>query len=180
MKLKAFIFCLMMPLLALAQHLDFRGIPIEGSIYTFGQKLVEKGYEPDWMVSDVDEGGKSLFFDGTYFNHKCTLLASCIPSTKEVYSVMVFIEEPKLSATKKLVTDIKNALEKKYGWEFGIDSGEENQPAYEAFVDAPAPSYASIGLVSVGYYYDSDNEKYNVTIYFYDFENGEKFSRYSW
>ena len=173
MKIRLLFFCLLMPFLAMAEHLEFRGIPIDGTFSAFNDNLNRQGYNTDWDITERMGKGEWAYYNGRYFNNDCHLLVSYDPSTKVVYSVMVSITKPTQPAARKLVTDLKNALENKYGWKFK-EEDHDYHPYYRALVEEDSIFGDDIGSVSIGYDYDEDFDDYDVTVFFYDYQNADK------
>ena len=74
-----------------AKHFEFMGIPINGTITNFQQKLKAKGFTYDAKESKTLEAGGRAY-KGTFSGKKCQLMVSYSTLTKQVYMVCVFIK----------------------------------------------------------------------------------------
>ena len=78
--------------MAQTQHLKFQGIPLNGTISAFHQKLVAKGFKHDAVLSkNLDAGARA--FTGTFFGKKANLYVFYIPTTKVVAGLNVSLQD---------------------------------------------------------------------------------------
>ena len=71
-----------------AQHLDFMGVPINGTLEQFGKGLQAKGFV---LTEDV-EGDPRKWYEGTFEGEEVTLVVSPTPVSGTVYGVMAVVE----------------------------------------------------------------------------------------
>lgn len=92
------------------EHLSFKGVPIEGSMTEFCQKLKAKGLK-------LFDSSKSLStFDGEFTGRSATIYAAANDDGKNVHSVMVAFEPSDEWNTLVNTYDYyKNLYTKKYG-----------------------------------------------------------------
>lgn len=122
MKLKLTLLLLLLPLLAFAKHAEFLGIPINGNITQFTTKLNNKGFTVNWKYSKIS--GDARWFNGSYYDRKCQLIAYYTPGTKLVYRVKVIYTLNSESSAERLMDDLKDALSSKYDIAFEEDDFE--------------------------------------------------------
>lgn len=68
------------------EHLSFKGIPIEGSMTAFCQKLKAKGF------TQIDRNKNITLFTGDFTGRKATVGVGASDDGKNVYSVVVFFD----------------------------------------------------------------------------------------
>ena len=101
------------------EHLDFRGIPIDGHIDNFIAKMKTLGY----TISSKDD--VSAIMKGKFTNRDADIFILATPQTKTVFKVFVdFEKESSWSTLKNNYFDYKELYIKKYG---------ETEHAYEFF-----------------------------------------------
>lgn len=73
-----------------AQNISFLGVPLEGYINTFSEKLATKGIKTNRAISDkLDEGARA--YDVTFFKYPCLARVEYNPFTKNVFEgVLMF------------------------------------------------------------------------------------------
>lgn len=92
------------------EHLSFKGIPIEGSMTSFCQKLKAKGF------TQIDCDHNSTLFTGDFTGRQATISVGASDDGKSVYSVVVFFDPSK--EWKTLVSTYsyyKDLYTRKYG-----------------------------------------------------------------
>ena len=102
-----------------AQHLKFMGIPLDGSITQFQQKLDAKGVKYDKSLSKSLEVGTRVF-SGSFVGGKAHIFVYYNPSTKIVYRAKAVIINTSESICDNKYTEVKSLLSSKY-----IDAYEE-------------------------------------------------------
>lgn len=80
---------------------------------SFVQKLTDKGWKYNAERS-ADASTNALFFEGSYFGRKATLIISPYANTDTVESVFVSIPTNSLSELKVLANELSDAFQKKY------------------------------------------------------------------
>lgn len=133
-KLISTILCLFVCLATFAQsaepsHLTFKGIPIDGTPTTFGNKLKAAGFTFDYEYDNIH------WYIGEFAGYK-----SCYIGVKHsknlVYEVVVLF--PECYSWDMLYNDytsLKNMLTKKYGDPYACEEKFENTPSYRNIED---------------------------------------------
>lgn len=108
---------------AMAQeHLLFKGIPIEGSMTTFCQKLEDKGFVSVGSDNDV------MMFRGDFTGREANVNVIATDKGKNVFSVVVFFEPSgEWNTLVNTYNYYKNLYTRKYG---DPEHSEESNPAY--------------------------------------------------
>lgn len=91
-----------------AQHLTYLGIPIDGSMADFSQKLVEKGFK------QVSNENNSCGFYGKVLNDSVITFVYCTYKTKTVYSVTQVKFSKSEFDSKMYLSSMKELYRKKY------------------------------------------------------------------
>ena len=141
------------------QHLKFMGIPINGSITNFQNKLIAKGLSYNKAISKAIESPVRIF-NGQFAGEKADIFVYYNRSLNLVYSVGVVIER----STEDEVVDLMSHFISSYEAKYGIEA-EDNDDSYDFNVDN--------GLIRLSYngdYYDG----YNFYILYIDNINYEK------
>lgn len=96
---------------AMAQeHLTFKSIPINGTIYQFSAKLKNDGF------SDLRKDNDGRWYVGQFTGKKCQIMVKYTAVTETVYAVYVlFDDRTEWSMAKSDYFALKAALTKKYG-----------------------------------------------------------------
>ena len=68
------------------EHLSFKGIPIEGSMTTFCQKLKAKGF------TSIGRDNNITLFTGDFTGRKATVGVTATDDGKNVFAVIVFFD----------------------------------------------------------------------------------------
>ncbi len=96
-------------------RVKFRGIPINGDHYSFGEELRKLGYTRDY---DFTSGNSNVVahYTGSYGGEKCDLYIYATPVSKTVYQVRIIIKESRSwSLIRDTYHSFKNRFESKYG-----------------------------------------------------------------
>jgi hypothetical protein len=99
--------------MAQTQHMKFMGIPLNGTISAFHQKLVAKGCKHDVEVSNA-VGAGSRVFTGTFFGEKADICVCYNAKTKVVYRAKAWIQRSSEDDIIRKYNEVKSALEEKY------------------------------------------------------------------
>ena len=101
-------------LLLNAKHLEFVGVPINGSISSFSTKLKSKGYTPLQGNNQLPVGIRG--FSGVFAGEECELYVDYNPTTKIVYQCKVLINcNYSIETAENKFDYFKELLNKKYG-----------------------------------------------------------------
>lgn len=103
------------------EHLSFKGIPIEGSMTSFCQKLKAKGF------TSIGRDDNISIFSGDFTGRKATVGVTSTDDGKNVFAVIVFFDPSKEWNTLVNTYDYyKNLYTRKYG---EPAFSKENNPA---------------------------------------------------
>ncbi len=104
------------------EHLSFKGIPIEGSMTTFCQKLKAKGFTP------IGHDNNITLFTGDFTGRKATVGVTAADDGKNVFAVVVLFEPSGEWNTLVNTYDYyKDLYTRKYG---EPKISKENNPAH--------------------------------------------------
>jgi hypothetical protein len=104
---------LTLSVMAQTQHMKFMGIPLDGTISAFHQKLVAKGCKPDVEYNKTAPVGSRLFI-GTFFGEKAKIFVYYNAKTKVVYRAKACIDRRYEDDIIRKYNEVKSALEEKY------------------------------------------------------------------
>lgn len=111
------------------QHLKFMGIPIDGSITNFQNKLIAKGFKYNKTASKaIDEPIR--IFNGQFAGEKATIYVSYNRDLNLVYSVAATIERNTEDDIINLMSKFISNYENKYGI-----YAEKGDDAYDFYFD---------------------------------------------
>ena len=99
--------------MAQTQHMKFMGIPLDGTISAFHQKLVAKGCKHNVEVSNVVGAGSRVFV-GTFFGEEASIHVYYNAKTKVVYRAKACIKRSSEDMIIQKYNEVKSALEEKY------------------------------------------------------------------
>ena len=111
-----------------AQHLKFMGIPLNGTITQFQNKLQAKGVKYDKKISQMSPSGVRAF-KGTFAGEKADIYVYYDPSSKVVYRAKAVICYPTALICDNHYDEIKSLLSSKYPdayTESGYQDGHES------------------------------------------------------
>lgn len=104
------------------EHLKFKGIPIEGNLRSFCQKLEAKGF------TIIEKTNNSTLLTGTFTDRNATILVKATSNGKNVVGVIVgFDSSGEWSTLVNTYDQYKTLYTLKYG---NPIFSEENNPAY--------------------------------------------------
>ena len=153
--------------MAQTQHMKFMGIPLNGTISAFHQKLVAKGCKPDVEFNKTAPVG-SRHFTGTFFGEKALIIVYYNAKTKVVYRAKAVIRRSSEDMIIQKYDEVKSALEEKYPNAY-MDKGEHN--GYEGM-----HFYTDQGWIDlyVSKYDGYSETPYSLQIDYYDEVNDKK------
>lgn len=99
--------------MAQTQHMKFMGIPLDGTISAFHQKLVAKGCKPNVEYNKTAPVGRR-HFTGTFFGEKALIFVYYNAKTKVVYRAKACIDRSSEDDIIRKYNEVKSALEEKY------------------------------------------------------------------
>ena len=92
------------------EHLTFKGIPIDGSLTSFVEKLKVNGFKQDYVGSD------SAIMKGDFGGNVCVIAIYATKISKKVHSIGVVVKESNSWYTlKSTYEEYKSSLTLKYG-----------------------------------------------------------------
>lgn len=168
----------MLSFAAEAAHLEFMGIPINGTISSFQTKLLAKGATVGKHNKDLPSGIRS--FDGVFAGKDCIIIVWYNQRTKHVYQVRAIVECISLEVAHNTFDYYKNLLNQKYsGVALTSDMLEEQSEPFDFYMMVIEPPIVVgaklIGSISVNIIdYDTYPASYGVAITYEDFENSQK------
>lgn len=153
--------------MAQTQHMKFMGIPLDGTISAFHQKLVAKGCKPNVEYNKTAPVGARLFI-GTFFGEKANIFVYYNAKTKVVYRAKACIQ---CSSEHDIIwkyNEVKSALEEKYPNAYMSNSEEYGYDSVNFYTDQ--------GLIVLYVYkYDDYSETpYSLQIDYFDDVNFKK------
>ena len=179
-KVIATVLCSMFMFIAGAQeHLEFKGIPLDGKTSEFVKKLTDAGFK----YLGREDG--SDIFTGTFTGKNCTVIIESTPITNTVYSAFVILDQERDWATLKSdYSMLKKGLTAKYGepYEFkeeykGTLYKEGDGFAYSAFKGGYVDWYAyyktTLGQINL-YIREQSSPFLTVIVNYVDDKNQEK------
>lgn len=157
-------------------HLKFQGIPIDGPLVEFQQKLIDKGYTPDEEYNKSTDAKDNRLFTGLFSGLNSEVYVTYSSSNQLVYLVTVVIKTSSEDVMLKLYDQIKESLKSSYPKAFMETDEYEGYDAITFYLRRFSSDtemkwrrcYGSIGLAC----YKSDNT-YNVFLDFTDQKNGD-------
>lgn len=161
---------------AQSEHVKFMGIPLNGTILQFQQKLVAKGCRHDTRTSSVFPNGIRAF-NGSFAGHKADIYVYYDETTKIVYRAKAVITCNGENIRDVQFNDIKNLLDTKYGTLFSQKDTQEGFDSY-LFPILSEQSSEIIGSVAI---YVTENQygyhEYSLHVDYYDSNNNQKHER---
>lgn len=178
-KIIASIICSIIVSVAFAQdHLEFKGIPLDGKTSDYIKKLTDAGFKHVGK-QDGDE-----ILTGTFTGKECTLFIESTPITNTVHSAYVILKEQRDWATLRSdYATLKKGLTAKYGEpsecleEFRSYYKEGDGSEYSAFKGGYADwySYYKTPLGIIKLYIRAQSLSYlTVIVSYIDNKNSEK------
>jgi len=159
---------------AQTEHVKFMGIPLNGTITQFQQKLQAKGIEHD-QEGSRELGPGSRLFKGTFAGEKAEIYINYDANTKIVYRGKAVVRCLSLSIANQLYENLRINLENKYDRFEPIK--RTSSDGYSIMnLGIPGSNGDLIGEVDI---WVSKNEysysfPYTVYIDYWDFYNNEK------
>ena len=158
---------------AQSEHAKFMGIPLNGTIQQFHQKLVAKGCRHDTKTSSVISNGTRAF-KGSFAGNDAFIYVYYDETTKIVYRAKAVISCSGEVMRDTKFNDLKGLLETKYGTLFSEKDTYEGHDSYTY----PILSKQSGEMIGVAGIYVSKNEysldEYGIHVDYYDFANNKE------
>lgn len=145
------------------EHAKFMGIPIDGTITQFQQKLQAKGIKYNQQVSRMVQNGYRIFY-GKHEGENARITAMYNVNTKIVYAVGVVHEYKSAEAAIDKFSKISDSLNNKY-----VFDNEESGNGRMRFL-IPSQDYSrAVGSVVV--FCDYDYGTFNTYVQYSDYAN---------
>lgn len=161
---------------AQTDHVKFMGIPLNGTIQQFHQKLVAKGCRHDAKLSSLLSKGTRVF-KGSFADKNADIFVYYDESTKIVYRAKAVIICSGDNIRDVQFEDFKNLLDTKYGTLLSNKGTKENYDAYSYPIFSETTDYM-IGRVDL---YVSKQEfgyhEYTLHVDYFDDINTKKHDR---
>ena len=158
---------------AQTEHIKFMGIPLNGTIPQYHQKLVAKGCSHDVKTSSM-LGNGARAFKGSFAGNKADIVIFYDESTKIVYRAKAIISCYGESTRDSKFNDMKDLLDTKYGSLFSFKDTHEGYDSYVWSIFSET-SEQMIGTVGI---FVTENEfgfhEYSLHVDYYDFANNKK------
>ena len=141
---------------AQVKHLNFNGIPIDGTIDNFQSRLVRQGFKAAVWKRDV-------YLEGTYMGEPVRVQTSIGPRTGKV-AIVAFLTQKEYNGQTVLseVEKWKTRLKRAYNTSFF-----ESRGMYKADVRSPGRGTLGVDILQS----DPTNDLYVVRVMFCDLEN---------
>lgn len=174
-----FLFALLSPMGALAEHLQFMGVPINGTISTFHQKLLAKGLRPSTYNNRLEVGVRA--FEGRFAGYDVTIFVYYDETSKIVYQCRVAFEDESQSDARSRLSIFKQNIADKYRYnslnseELKVDYSQDEY-GFAIFSDYPVDDPDVLGSIELSVNGKKDNwsGKYWLAIDYTDYINSEK------
>ncbi len=153
--------------MAQTQHMKFMGIPLDGTISAFHQKLVAKGCKHNVEVSNVVGAGSRVFV-GTFFGEKASIHVYYNAKTKVVYRAKACIKRSSEDNIIRKYNEVKSALEEKYPDAYMV---KDEDDGYECMNFCIAQGEI---VLYVSKYDGYSETPYSLHIDYYDYVNFKK------
>lgn len=187
MKTRFFLFFLIFPIFVFAKHIEFMGIPLNGTINAFSTKLIQKGFKIDKTSSSLEVGVR--MYKGVFYGKKCTLFVYYLPSTKTVYRTKICVDFSTESNSIDFMKEIISGLNVKYGEGNLYEGTHDGYISWSKIIyeksknmqSSDLDTYIDLGEIDV---FMTQNDillrmsyldEFTVHIDYIDYENHEKF-----
>ena len=163
---------------AQTQHLKFMGIPLNGSVQNFQQKLATKGVRLNTLANKTLPTGVRAF-KGVFSGNEADIYVHYNSKTKIVYRAKAVIEASNLTHAENLYETIKDGLISKYENNsfFTTSEQEEHESMTFAVFSTNNQEQLSLGIiglyVSKSVYSWQENERW-IHVDYEDVANSNK------
>lgn len=154
---------------ASARHLEFMGIPINGTITQFQSKLVAKGLKYDKALDNAFPKGMRAFTGRFAGENADAIVAIYDPKTSYVYGVsVVFDYEDKDDAIEQL-EHYEQMLDSKYPHADAKEGTDDNDNRYVIYEFAEGYILLEIS--------ENDDDSYFAMVKYFDYVNQQKYNK---
>jgi hypothetical protein len=115
-----YIFTLNFPLFAQQGHMSFLGIPVDGKIEVFNQKIVAKGFKPD--VSHNAQKASPYWYTGYFAGYSCDVYVHFSKHSRTVYDVSIAIDDYNSALNRTKLNNFVKAVKMKYKGKYFLDA----------------------------------------------------------
>lgn len=124
-------FAMLMGIFCYAQsgHLEFSGIPINGTITQFQARLMQKGYALNRQASNSMPNGTRIF-EGVFIGHNVILFVYYDKQTKNVYRVKAIIRNLSESMADQKYEEVQVMLLQKYNNSYSAEGVKDGKPGF--------------------------------------------------
>lgn len=147
------------------EHMKFMGIPINGHINSFKEKIIKKGFKDDSYNINVNPVGCKIF-NGPFFGRKTILYIYYNDKTKIVYRVKVLFLTSNSDVTNQLYKELEKSLDSKYPSYIKIEKDFKGRKTLHYLRE---PDIGEIHL-----FRDYLNDKLSLFVDYYDYSNTRK------
>lgn len=156
-----------------AQHLKFMGIPLNGTITQFQQKLTAKGVKYEKHASEILSAGTRAF-TGTFTGENASFLVSYDPSTKIVYRATAIMGYSSASVCDIKFEKMKSMLSSKYPDAITVTDFENGHEKYRFTIYDSKQKPLGVIQLFIGSNVHAYPQEYELYIDYTDYENYEK------
>ena len=157
------------------KHIEFLGLPLNGTISTFTTKLKNKGFTLHPYNNEAPKGER--IFNGTFFRKKAQIQIYYNIKNNIVYKGRAIIDFNDRESAKSFIKEILSGLESKYG--DGFDGHDESDLYFSKLLydrNTESENDGNLGLYFIGWVevylnYFSNRNVYTVYIAYTDFKN---------
>ena len=115
--LLTFLLCLFTTISFAQEHMKFAGIPLNGTITQFQQKLLAKGYTVNSKMNSVLPVG-TRSFKGTFIGKRANVAVYYDETTHIVYGAKAYFDELSETKAKEEKDGIESLLKQKYPYAY--------------------------------------------------------------
>ena len=153
------------------QHLKFMGIPINGSIDNFQQKLASKGIYPSKEMNRNTPFGVRCF-TGRFTGKQCNIYVYYTDS-KIVYRAKAVYSEQDEDLVDSYYKEVKDMLDNKYALEESENETSDGYPSHRIYVtdETDSRSLGQIVLYKSKFNGDYGYVSYSIHVVYYDDSN---------
>lgn len=156
------------------QHLKFMGIPLNGTIDNFQNKLAAKGVTVDPVKNKIAPVGLRIF-KGNFTSRSCTI---CVfyTNSKIVYRAKAIFSSTDEDTADQFYNRVKNLLNDKYSEEYTEEDTSEGYPSVSVFVSNETGKvlFGEIDLYKSKEEYDYLPDEYWIQVDYNDYINRGK------
>lgn len=163
---------------AQAQHLKFMGIPLNGTIHQFQQKLASKGVQLNTFANKTLPVGVRAF-KGVFSGYEADFYVYYNSKTKIVYRAKAVIEASNLTYAENVYETIKDGLLSKYEDNSFFTTGEQEEHESITFAVFSTKNQNQLSLGLIGLYvtksvYSWQEEERQIHVDYEDTANSDK------